>query len=82
MPRPPIPLDELRGVHFGRLVVVADSGRDSNGNRILFCKCDCGQYTRVLLLHLQGGNTRSCGCLRIEHAAAVGRNNRKVQNNG
>jgi hypothetical protein len=79
--RPPIPLDELRSHRYGRLVVVADSGRDANGNRRLFLKCDCGQYTRAQMGNLTTGRTQSCGCLQRQHAAAMGRNRRKENNN-
>lgn len=28
-----------------------------------YCKCDCGNFTRVTGSALRAGNTRSCGCL-------------------
>lgn len=48
------------------------------------CKCDCGTICFVTTNALRakwhkkkGGNTQSCGCLRIEHAIAQSKFNRK-----
>lgn len=35
-------------------------------NRVFLCKCDCGNYTKVRLLHLVRNRIKSCGCISGE----------------
>lgn len=57
------PLD-LRGKRFGRLLVLhLDLTR---GGRNWVCRCDCGRTTVVHTGALRKGNTKSCGCFRLE----------------
>lgn len=54
------------GRRFGRLVVIADKGRDKNHHHVVRCACDCGNEKTVRLFLLIGGRTASCGCSRIK----------------
>lgn len=54
---------------FGRLVVVADGGRNSNGSCRWHVRCDCGVEKCVDGYHVRAGNIRSCGCLNRELTA-------------
>lgn len=55
--------ENLVGRRFGRLVVVSQSGRSPDGQRIQWlCKCDCGNTTTVARTPLRLGQTKSCGC--------------------
>jgi hypothetical protein len=56
----------LVGQKFGRLIVIADVGRDTRKNVLWLCRCKCGNETIVRGYHLTGGGTKSCGCLRDE----------------
>lgn len=61
------------GKRFGRLTVIAEAWRESNGGLLWVCQCDCGQVTKPI----SGGNLRrniikSCGCLRREIAIERG----------
>ena len=56
---------DLTSQRFGRLTVVA-LVKVNNHSRWL-CKCDCGNETIVTTGHLTSGDTRSCGCLLLEH---------------
>lgn len=56
---------DLRGQHFGRLVVVGFRGMRYNQATWL-CKCSCGNQSVVLIGNLRSGSTKSCGCLKIE----------------
>jgi hypothetical protein len=56
-------IDEI-GNRYGKLGVIADIGRDRNGNVLWLCKCDCGNETVVAGNNLRRGRTQSCGCLR------------------
>lgn len=57
------------GKHFGRLLVVRDSGgRARNGGVMWECKCECGGLTVVRGDLLHSGHTQSCGCLQPQAA--------------
>lgn len=63
-----------KGQRYGRLVVVRELLRDAGlPRRPVECRCDCGKITVTSLYSLRSGNTRSCGCLHSEAAAANGR---------
>lgn len=51
------------GQRFGKLVVVAEAGRDKNKKVLWKCVCDCGGETTVPSGALVTGNTASCGCV-------------------
>lgn len=57
---------ELAGQRFGRLMVIEYAGSDKNKSAVWLCKCDCGNQTKVKAHSLKSGNTKSCGCIRIE----------------
>ena len=59
-------LDNLVGQRFGRLVV---EGREENkGSEVCWkCKCDCGKTCVVRAGDLKRGNTKSCGCIRVDN---------------
>lgn len=63
-------IKDLTGQKFNRLTVIKDTGkRNSHGNVIWECKCDCGNIVEVAGTNLRG-NTKSCGCLHRETAKA------------
>src|ERR1035437_6901374 len=51
------------GEVFGRLTVLTPQAIWAS---IVECQCQCGEKTKVLLVNLINGNTKSCGCLRRE----------------
>jgi DNA-binding protein Fis len=57
---------DLVGQRFGRLVVVSEDGRDSQGKVLFKCLCDCGNYITTRAYSLRNGSCRSCGCRRKE----------------
>lgn len=57
---------DLIGQRFGRLVAVKDVGRDTRGEVLWLCNCDCGNISIVLGGNLRSGHIKSCGCLRKE----------------
>jgi HNH endonuclease len=68
--RPPI---IQTGDIYGRLVVVGEAPREkwsSNGKRHYNVICTCGAVTVVCGGDWSCGDTRSCGCLRLETVAA------------
>src|ERR1035437_4618012 len=74
----------LKTKRFGRLTAISSERRMLNGTPRVFwkCRCICGQKITVSANHLTMGNTKSCGCWKIEapkklrqglkHGAAVG----------
>ncbi len=57
---------DLSGKTFGRLTVLEDTKKRSDGNVIWKCKCSCGNIVNVNSSYLRKGITRSCGCLSRE----------------
>jgi hypothetical protein len=64
------PLIDLTGRRFGRLVVVRRVYSEKPKPTWL-CVCDCGEQIVPLGHSLVGGNTQSCGCLRLENATTA-----------
>ena len=53
---------DLIGLHFGKLTIKeVIIGADSN--RMVWCECDCGNFTRTRSSDVERGHTQSCGCL-------------------
>lgn len=74
-----MPIKDLAGMRFGRLVVKeATSRRTSDGNVIWRCQCDCGNATEVPGHDLTRGNTKSCGCGEEENRRESGNNRNKA----
>lgn len=61
------------GQRFGRLIVVSRVENDKSGRARWLCKCDCGGQIVVSNGNLRTGASCSCGCLRREHTARLGR---------
>lgn len=57
----------LLGKKFSRLLVTKEIPERTADRKVRWrCLCDCGKTTSVEGKKLLNGNTRSCGCLRIE----------------
>ena len=63
------------GELFGRLKVANFAGMNHRKEATWECVCSCGNSVTVSAASLVTGNTRSCGCLRIEtdHKSKRGR---------
>lgn len=62
---------DISGNRYGRLLVVGYAGiirsKKSGHTATLWnCKCDCGNELTVPRYRLTSGNTRSCGCLKVD----------------
>ena len=52
---------------FERLRPVGFTGKITrHGQKMLTCRCDCGNYVDVMPASLRSGLTKSCGCLHAE----------------
>lgn len=54
---------DLNGKTFGRLRVKSIAGKDSRGEILWSCECECGGTKIVRSSSLRKGLTRSCGCI-------------------
>lgn len=63
---------DIGGVRSGRLLAIGRVGFDKWGRPIWLCKCDCGNFARVMADRISLGYTKSCGCLQKERAREAG----------
>ncbi|MFL2118541.1 hypothetical protein ACEN30_00345 [Marinilactibacillus psychrotolerans] len=57
---------DLKGKRFGRLVALEPLPDRQKGRIVWRCQCDCGNQTDVVRSYLTTGQTKSCGCLKVE----------------
>ena len=62
---------DITGQRFGKLTVIKYIGKDKNNTSLWLCKCDCGNFTKVLKTNLSNNHTKSCGCLRKENTLSA-----------
>lgn len=70
---------DIEGQVFGCLTVLGFAGR-VNGRKPVqwWCKCECGNLTRVGGICLRSGQTQSCGCLRTTQMRRLTRRHGKT----
>jgi len=60
---------DITGRKFGRLLVVEPDHWDQKQRSLYWkCLCDCGNQSVVCSKRLKKGETKSCGCFRIDAA--------------
>lgn len=59
-------MNNLIGQKFGRLIVIKRTDNDKWGHHYWLCQCNCGIKKIIAGGSLNGGLTKSCGCLRTE----------------
>ena len=60
------------GMKYGRLTVASRAENNIHRHVVWHCVCDCGAECDVDVNQLRKGQTRSCGCLRLEASGARG----------
>ena len=60
--------NDLTGKVFGRLIVLFPTKKQQGMGMMWHCKCECGNEIDVKSGSLVSGNTKSCGCLKQQHA--------------
>ncbi len=78
-PKGPIgPRFDLTGKRFARLTAVKPVQLEKNGKSVMAwqCRCDCGNKVTVVTVRLRNGDVKSCGCLKVDTAIAIGHANR------
>ena len=63
-------LIDMRGLRFGRLVVIDQAGNAKYGGALWRCQCECGNEKIVRGADLRSGHTQSCGCIHSESLSA------------
>ena len=61
-----MPCKDMKGMRFGRWIVVARSPNNINGKAVWKCVCDCGNHGEVRGDVLRRGISTSCGCFQRE----------------
>lgn len=60
------------GERFTRLVVIERLGTTRSQKRLWRCRCDCGNDVSAATGSLRSGNTKSCGCLKLDQLTRHG----------
>lgn len=60
------PLIDISGQVFDRLTVIRQAGFTRSKEASWLCRCACGTERIVSGHNLRSGNSRSCGCFRLE----------------
>lgn len=62
-------VNNIAGQKFGRLIALRMLPERTKDNRIIWeCLCDCGKTVKTTSSDLKKGNTKSCGCFKVEKA--------------
>ncbi len=59
-------IKDITGQRFGRLIALERLDKKRGSSYLWHCQCDCGKTVDTSANSLLSGNTRSCGCLRVE----------------
>lgn len=59
-------IKDLSGQRFGKLVALQRCNEKRGTTFLWLCQCDCGTQLKVSANALLSGNSKSCGCKRIE----------------
>jgi hypothetical protein len=59
---------DISGQKFGRLTAIKFT--ESRNNKAYWeCRCDCGNIKEYAAIYVRSGNSKSCGCLKIDKQA-------------
>jgi len=64
----------MEGKKIARLTVISFAYKKNNKAH-WNCRCDCGSLVAVNGVHLRNGNTKSCGCWKLEASSRTGKSN-------
>jgi hypothetical protein len=60
------------GQAFTRFTVIEEAGYGKHRQRLVKCRCSCGNEKVIDVNKLKSGHTKSCGCFRIEVSKLIG----------
>jgi hypothetical protein len=56
----------LKNKVFGKLTIIERVGSNKHGKALWRCKCSCGNIVTIDSNSLISGNTKSCGCMKLD----------------
>ena len=60
---------DITGQKYGKLLALNYDHTDEKSKKAVWkCLCDCGKYHFATAKDLRSGNTKSCGCIKIDRA--------------
>lgn len=62
------PRTEITGQKFGKLTAICYDHTNGRKLAVWKCLCDCGKVHYATAKDLKSGNTKSCGCWKVENA--------------
>ena len=62
---------DITGQKFGRLTAIRYDHTNAEKKAVWECLCDCGKTHFVKAKDLRSGNTKSCGCAKVERASQM-----------
>lgn len=62
-------MENYIGKKYGRMTILEVVGQTKNYEKLVRCKCDCGNEKVVRLALLKNGHTKSCGCFNSEKSS-------------
>lgn len=66
-------IKDITGQRFGRLTAIKITGKTQDRKTLWLCRCDCGSELITAGKSLRTGNTKSCGCLKLQMLADMAR---------
>lgn len=58
------------GRKYNRLTIISEPYSELRGGkkrRFVYCECECGKKTKVILNSLMSGSIQSCGCINLKY---------------
>lgn len=70
------------GVPDSRLTVIERAENNKRRQAMWICECSCGQHNRIIANgnNIRSGNTKSCGCIRVETTTHFNQETKKKTN--
>lgn len=65
----------IAGKKFNKLTVLKKTDEKASKSYLWLCKCDCGNFTKTKKWNITSGNTKSCGCLKMDVVKMMNRQN-------
>lgn len=64
---------DLTGERFGAVTVIERAANSPKNEVMWKCRCDCGNEFTTRARSLRSGETKGCGCLRLQHSTQAAR---------
>lgn len=69
--------DRLTVVEYSHSTIRKIDGKA--GERVMICRCDCGNTVEVRSSNLKSSNTTSCGCVKSENTTKSNKNRDNIE---